>query len=77
MNAAQALKRLKTANAVAISNMLEACLSYNGRLSGPCCDVLKELKKDSTLNSMLQAEIAKLSQQSQEQLTKLGLRDAS
>jgi hypothetical protein len=54
---------------------LDACLTYNSRLAGPCADVLKELKKGEPENKILQAEISKLSAEQQAVLKTMGLKD--
>ncbi len=75
VNAANALKRLGFLNAQIAANLLDACLTYNGRLSGPCAEVLKELKKNGPENAILQAEISKLSKEQQVVLKAMGLKD--
>ncbi len=75
VNAANALKRLGFLNEEIANNLLEACLTYNSRLSMPCASVLKELKKGKAENELLQAEINKLSNEQQAVLKTLGLKD--
>lgn len=75
VNAANALKRLNFLNKDIAGNLIEACLTYNGRLSGPCAEVLKELKKGKFENIILQEEISKLTPEQQEILKKLGVKD--
>ena len=75
VNAANALQRLGFLDAEIARNLLDACLTNNGRLSGPCADVLKVLKKGAPENAILQAEILKLSAEQQEVLKKMGLKD--
>ncbi|MFM6983067.1 MAG: M1 family metallopeptidase, partial [Chitinophagaceae bacterium] len=75
VNAANALKRLGFLNEEIAANLIEASLTYNSRLSGPCAAVLKELKKGKPENDILQAEINKLSNEQQAQLKTMGLKD--
>lgn len=75
VNAANALKRLGFLNEEIAANLIEASLTYNSRLAGPCAAVLKELKKGQPENAILQAEINKLSNEQQAQLKTMGLKD--
>ncbi len=75
VNAANALKRLGFLDEQIAKNLLDACLTYNSRLAGPCADVLKELKKGGPENKILQAEISKLSAEQQAVLKTMGLKD--
>jgi aminopeptidase N len=75
INAANALKRLKFMNSQIAANLLEGVLAYNGRLSGPCADALRELKKNKDYNAILQTEIAKLTSEKQQILKNMGLKD--
>jgi hypothetical protein len=68
VNAANSIKRLKVLNADIAMNLIDACLSYNGRLSGPCMEVLMELKKDAGNNDILKAAISKCSAEQKERL---------
>lgn len=71
-NAANAIKRLNTCNADMVKNLLNATLSYNSRLAGPCADALKELRKSSDNAAIIQVEIdalmPKLSEKDKERL---------
>ncbi|HEY1047441.1 MAG TPA: M1 family metallopeptidase [Bacteroidia bacterium] len=73
VNAANALKRLKSFNEMVASNLIDACLTYNGRLRGPCADALKEFVKDSTNLKIFQKAIAKLTAEQKETLKSQGL----
>jgi hypothetical protein len=75
VNAANALKRLGFLNEEIAANLIEASLTYNSRLAGPCAAVLKELKKGKPENAILQTEINKLSNEQQAQLKSMGLKD--
>jgi hypothetical protein len=75
VNAANALKRLGFLDEQIARNLLDACLTYNSRLAGPCADVLKELKKGEPENKILQAEISKLTAEQQAVLKSMGLTD--
>ncbi len=73
VNAANAIKRLKLCDDMMVGNLLDAALTYNGRLSGPCVDALKELKKEMANNAIIQNMIFKLSLDEQERMRKAGL----
>lgn len=68
VNAANSIRRLKVLNADIAMNLIDACLSYNGRLSGPCMEVLMELKKEAGNNDVLKAAISKCSAEQKERL---------
>ncbi len=73
VNAANALKRLKLFDEAIAKNLIDAALTYNGRLAGPCVDVLKEFKKVDANNKLIQGYIAALSPESQERLKLAGI----
>lgn len=73
VNAAMAVKRLKVLDAGIAANLIDACLSYNGRLSGPCAEVLKELRKDAANQSVLATVIDKCTSEQKERLKGMGL----
>jgi hypothetical protein len=75
VNAAQSLKRLNVCDKIIAANLIDACLTYNGRLSGPCAEVLCSLKKDSNFNAMIQTLVNELNPELQETLKKLGVKD--
>ncbi len=76
-NTANALKRLNYCNSQISQNLLEAALSYNSRLAGPCIDALKQLMKTTDNKTLIVNEINKLnttlSLKDQDRLTALGL----
>lgn len=71
--AAQSMKRLNRCSAELASNLIDACLSYNGRLAGPCAEVIKELSKTDSHKSAFDTIIAGLSDEQKERLKKLGI----
>ncbi|MEN9738715.1 MAG: hypothetical protein RLZZ318_749 [Bacteroidota bacterium] len=73
--AAQAIKRLNVFSPKIAEHLIEACLTYNSRLYGPCSDVLKTLKKQNDYNVVLQNAIQALSSEQQSTLKNLGLKD--
>ena len=73
--AAQAIKRLNILTPKMTEHLIEACLTYNSRLAGPCADVLKSLKKQAANNSLIQGAIQGLNQEQQTTLKNLGLKD--
>ena len=74
-NAANALKRQKVCDETIVKNLINAALTYNGRLSGPCSDVLKTFKKDANFNAMIQKYISTLTAEEQERLKKAEIKD--
>jgi hypothetical protein len=75
VNAANALKRQKVCDEMIVKNLINAALTYNGRLSGPCGDVLKAFKKDASFNTMIQKYISSLNAEEQERLKKAEIKD--
>lgn len=75
LNIAAVLKKVKFINARIAANMLDATLSYNGRLAAPHAEILKEMKKNKAYNAIIQAEIAKLSPDKQQALKTMEIKD--
>ncbi len=75
VNAAQSVKRLNVCDQNIVRNLLDACLTNNGRLSFPCAEVLNELKKKPEFNTIIQSEIALLDSDKQKRLKAAGLKD--
>ncbi|MCC6817785.1 MAG: hypothetical protein IT245_02695 [Bacteroidia bacterium] len=73
VNAANSIMRLKVLDNQIAMNLINACLSYNGRLSGPCADVLKQLIKTDSLKQVLQSQIGLLSAEEKERLKAMGI----
>ncbi len=74
-NAANALNRLHVCDEAIVKNLIGAALTYNGRLAGPCGDVLKDFKKDASFNAIIQKYIATLNAEEQDRLKKAGIKD--
>ncbi|MES2617118.1 MAG: M1 family metallopeptidase [Bacteroidota bacterium] len=70
VNAANAVKRLNICDRQIVDNLLNAVLTYNSRLSGPCTEVLKYFIKDAEKNSVIQDAIRLLNAEQKELLKK-------
>lgn len=67
------LNRLNICNQLVVSNLIDAVLTYNSRLAGPCSGYLKEMAKKDENKELIKKYISTLSQTQKERLEEYGI----